>query len=102
MPASPGRIRRRRAEFVVRAAFVCARPPPRLPIDRHPTAGTVAGDGCRLIGRAGGPIGSNASGLASMICRRGNMTRVEAVTDLRRSLSKYSKLIAVRMEVIQP
>jgi hypothetical protein len=35
-------------------------PPPRLPIDRHPTAGSVAGDGCRLIGRAGGPIGSNA------------------------------------------
>src|SRR5262245_17826003 len=27
MPASPGPIRRRRAEFVVRAAFVCARPP---------------------------------------------------------------------------
>src|SRR6516165_5916519 len=26
MPASPGPIRRRRAEFVVRAAFVCARP----------------------------------------------------------------------------
>src|SRR5262245_15566940 len=27
MPASPGPIRRRRTEFVVRAAFVCARPP---------------------------------------------------------------------------
>jgi hypothetical protein len=34
MPASPGPIRRRRAEFVVRAAFVCARPP--SPVTHRP------------------------------------------------------------------